>query len=123
MPLGCEETELWIRARRARPGGTLLHVPAAVVEHAVAAERISWRYFCRRCWSEGISKSHVSREVGALDALSAERSYTLRTLPSGVLRGLGDAACGDVAGLQRAAAIVLGLLLTSAGYLRGKSTR
>ena len=27
--LGCEETELWIRARRAYPGGAVLHVPTA----------------------------------------------------------------------------------------------
>ncbi len=105
-PLGCEETELSIRARQAHPGAVVLHVPEAVVEHAVPPERLSWRYFCKRCWAEGLSKALVSREVGSTDALSSEWTYTLRTLPAGVARGLFDAGRGDLAGLQRAGAIV-----------------
>jgi GT2 family glycosyltransferase len=123
LPLGCEETELSIRARRAHPGRIVLHVPEAVVQHRVAAERLSWQYFCRRCWAEGLSKAQVARAVGADDALSSERLYTLRTLPSGVLRGLRDAARGDRTGLDRAGAIVLGLLLTAAGYAWGEVRR
>jgi GT2 family glycosyltransferase len=120
IPLGCEETELAIRARAGLPGGVVLHVPAAGVDHLVSRERLRWRYFCSRCWSEGLSKARIARTAGSSSALSAERSYALRTLPSGVLRGLLDATGGDLGGVLRAGAIVSGLLMTSAGYLRGR---
>ncbi len=111
-PLGCEETELSIRARRASPGGVVLHVPAAGVEHIVSAERVSWSYFCSRCWAEGISKARLTSRVGSKDALQSERGYVLGTLPAGVLRGLSDGLHGDRAGYARAGAIALGLLVT-----------
>lgn len=122
-PLGCEETELSIRARKAYPGGILLHVPAARVEHAVPAERSSWGYFRSRCWAEGLSKALVTEEVGSTDALSSEWTYTLKTLPTGILRGLLDGVRGDLAGLRRSGAIVTGLLVTMAGYARGRLVR
>jgi glycosyltransferase involved in cell wall biosynthesis len=122
-PLGCEETELSIRARRAHPGGVVLHVPTACVEHLVSPERSSWRYFRSRCWAEGLSKALVTEEVGSTDALSSEWTYTLRTLPTGALRGLLDAVRGDLTGLRRSGAILAGLLVTVAGYLRGRLVR
>jgi GT2 family glycosyltransferase len=119
-PLGCEETELSIRARLAYSNGVILHVPGAGVEHLVSGERVRWCYFLARCWAEGLSKALVSREVGSTDALSSEWTYTLRTLPAGVVRGLIDGARGDFTGVLRAGAIVAGLLVTLAGYLRGR---
>jgi glycosyltransferase involved in cell wall biosynthesis len=122
-PLGCEETELSIRAQNAYPGGVLLHVPTAVVEHNVTVERASWRYFRRRCWSEGLSKARVIEAVGSRDGLSSERTYALITLPTGFFRGLHDSLRGDPDGLRRSGAIVLGMLLTVSGYLRGRYAR
>jgi GT2 family glycosyltransferase len=122
-PLGCEETELSIRARRAYPGGLVLHVPSARVEQLVPAERLSWRYFRSRCWAEGLSKALVTDEVGSTDALSSEWTYTLRTLPTGALGGLLDAVRGDLTGLLRSSAIVAGFWITVAGYLRGRLAR
>ena len=119
-PLGCEETELSIRARQAYQGGVVLHVPTARVEHAVPAERLSWRYFRSRCWAEGLSKALVTEEVGFADALSSEWIYTLRTLPTGVASGLSDGVRGDHTGFLRAGAIIGGFLVTAAGYLRGR---
>ena len=122
-PLGCEETELSIRARRAYPGGVVLYVPAARVGHLVPAERMSWDYFRSRCWAEGLSKALVTRKVGAEDALSSEWTYTLKTLPTGALRGLLDAASGDLTGLLRSGAIIVGLMVAVGGYLRGRLVR
>lgn len=119
-PLGCEETELAIRARQAFPGSSLVHAPAAHVEHLVPVERMSWGYFRARCWLEGKSKALMTEEVGSADGLSAEREYTLKILPTGVLRGLRDAIRGDLSGLLRAGAIVAGLAITSGGYLRAR---
>lgn len=119
---GGEDTELGIRALRAFPGGTVLHVPSARVEHRVPVERTRLGYFCRRCWLEGRAKALLSSTVGSTDGLSSERTYTLQTLPTGILRGLRDAVRGDLSGLQRAGGIVAGLAFTVAGYLRGRLT-
>lgn len=119
---GGEDTELGIRALRAFPGGALLHVPDARAEHNVPAARTSFGYFRHRCWLEGRTKALMGATVGSADGLSSERAYTLRTLPTGVLRGLADAARGDLSGLQRAGAIVAGLAFTAAGYLWGRLT-
>jgi glycosyltransferase involved in cell wall biosynthesis len=120
VPLGCEETELSIRARRADPGGVVLHVPSAQVQHLVPPERVSWGYFCSRCWAEGLSKARVADMVGSDSALSSERTYTLRTLPAGLVRGLLDAGCGDLTGLLRSGAIIAGFLTVAVGYLGGR---
>jgi GT2 family glycosyltransferase len=118
-PLGCEETELCIRAAQNMPGGVFMYEPRARVSHAVPAARTTWRYFRSRCYAEGLSKARVSALAGAADGLSSERTYATRTLPRGVVRGLGDARRGDPHGLARASAIVAGLAMTAAGYVAG----
>ena len=118
VPLGCEETEFSIRATRVT-GGRIVQQPSAQVDHQVTADRISIRYFVRRCWAEGISKAFVSRLTGSDAALASERRYTTRTLPAGVATGVRDGLVGDPAGFKRAAAIIAGLAITAAGYLRG----
>jgi glycosyltransferase involved in cell wall biosynthesis len=119
-PLGCEETELSIRARELHRDGVILHVPSARVRHAVPAQRAHWGYFLSRCFAEGISKAKVARRRGADTALASERTYVTRTLPSGVALGLRQTLRGDLGGLGRASAIVIGLALTVAGYARGR---
>jgi GT2 family glycosyltransferase len=122
-PLGCEETELSIRVRAGNEGATILQVPSAAVDHLVTAERVRWAYFRSRCWAEGLSKALVTDSVGHDAGLSSERTYATRTLPVGVLRGLRDALRGDLSGLGRAAAIVAGLAITTAGFVRGTIAR
>jgi cellulose synthase/poly-beta-1,6-N-acetylglucosamine synthase-like glycosyltransferase len=122
-PLGCEETELSIRVRAGNEGATILQVPGAAVDHLVTAERVRWAYFRSRCWAEGLSKALVTDSVGHDAGLASERTYATRTLPAGVLRGLGDALRGDLAGLRRAGAIVAGLGITTAGFVRGTIAR
>ena len=122
-PLGCEETELCIRARRVWPEALFLYDPGARVSHRVPPERGSWRYFRSRCYAEGLSKAMVSALEGARDGLASERSYTFRTLPRGVVRGLADTVLRrDPAGAGRAFAIVAGLAVTTVGYLVGRLT-
>ncbi len=117
-PLGCEETEFSIRAT-ATVGGRIVQQPTAIVDHLVTAERARIRYFVHRCWAEGISKAAVSRLAGKQAALQSERGYATRTLPAGVARALWASVRGDFGALGRAGAIVAGLLITTAGYLRG----
>jgi GT2 family glycosyltransferase len=121
-PVGCEETEFCIRLRRRHASGEILYDPAAGVGHLVTAERATWSYFRRRCFSEGRSKAVVSHLAGAESGLSAERAYTRSTLPRGVARELRGVVT-DPAGLMRAATIVAGLAITAGGYLGGRARR
>jgi glycosyltransferase involved in cell wall biosynthesis len=117
---GCEETELCIRARQHWPQGVFLYQPRAGVFHRVPDNRTHWHYFCSRCYVEGLAKADVARYVGRRDGLASERTYTLRTLPQGVARNSIDALFRhDFTGLLRAGAIVVGLAITTAGYLVG----
>ena len=118
-PLGCEETELCIRLRQQSPGSVLLFDNRAVIWHKVPATRSRFSYFLSRCYAEGLSKAMVTRKVGMRDGLSAERSYSSKTLPAGVARGIAAAVRGDPAGLGRSAAIVAGLGAAGAGYCTG----
>jgi hypothetical protein len=118
-PVGCDETELCIRIRQRWPDHLLLYRPEALVRHRVPPKRSRWAYFRARCYSEGISKALVRRFVGAHDALSSERTYAIRTLPSGVVHGFADTIRGDLGGLLRAGAIVGGLAMTTTGFVRG----
>jgi GT2 family glycosyltransferase len=121
-PVGCEETELCIRLRQRHSSGEILYDPGAGVRHRVSAERATWNYFRRRCFSEGRSKAVVARLVGPQAGLSTERAYTRSTLPRGVGREL-RASVADPAGLLRAASIVAGLAFTTGGYLSGRARR
>ena len=122
-PLGCEETELAIRMRRRLPSSRIVYVPHAAVSHLVPEERGRFQYFLARCHAEGVSKALVTGAAGAGRALASERHYTCGILPRGVLRGLADALRGDLAGLGRTAAIVVGLAVTTSGYVRGSLLR
>jgi GT2 family glycosyltransferase len=119
VPLGCEETDLSIRVRR-DTGGSILHIPRARVVHRVPRTRVTWRYFLSRCWHEGLSKAFVARRTGATRALESELRYATRTLPRGFFAGLGKGLRGDLGGVVRSAAIVAGLIVTTAGYARGR---
>jgi glucosyl-dolichyl phosphate glucuronosyltransferase len=118
-PLGCEETEFCIRLTQHMPSAVLLFDNRAKIWHRVAAERARFAYYRSRCYAEGLSKAMVTRSVGANDGLSSERQYTTKTLPRGVVRGLGDALRGDTAGAGRAGAIIAGLATVTAGYAVG----
>jgi GT2 family glycosyltransferase len=124
QPRGDDETEFCIRVRQRWPQRPLLYEPRARVSHHVPASRANWRYFCSRCWLEGRSKALLSRMVGARDGLATERTYTLRALPKGVMRGISDAILhGDMTGVRRAVAIISGLTITTAGFLTGSMLR
>jgi glycosyltransferase involved in cell wall biosynthesis/GT2 family glycosyltransferase len=123
IPAGCEETDLCIRVSQRWPEAQILYDPAAAVDHVVPAARGTREYFTSRCRGEGRSKAVLAGLVGSESGLEAERTYTSRTLPLGVLRGCGDALRGDLGGLSRAAMIVVGLFTTTVGYLSGGRER
>jgi len=115
-PVGCEETELCIRAGRTRAGAVVLYEPEARVLHAVPPTRTTWGYFVRRCFGEGLSKAVVARLAGRDDALRTERGYVARTVLGGIVRDAAGPLRGDFAGPVRAARMALGLGAAAAGY-------
>ncbi len=112
-----EDTDLCLRAAAGR--GNWLYDPDAYVGHWVPEQRTKFRYFTRRCYHEGQGKAALAALDGAEESTVSERSYTLRVLPRGVLRGLRDAAQGDMWGAARAGAIAVGFAVTSAGFAAG----
>ncbi len=121
LPVGCEETELSIRLAQHDPGVTVVRASSHPVAHLVPRDRQTPRYFVSRCYHEGRSKAVLGRLVGTQQGLASERTYATRTLPLGVLRHLAAVLRGDVFGVARAAAIVVGLGTTAVGYVsRGR---
>ena len=119
IPVGCEETELCIRLSQLHPGAVLWYEPGAVVRHLVTGDRTTWRYFHRRCFSEGRSKAIVARRVGNRAGLASERDYTRHALPAAIRRELAQGGPG----WRRSAVIVAGLAVTGSGYLAGRTRR
>ncbi len=115
---GCEETDVCIRLREARPTARVVYAPASVVVHRVTDDRATVRYVLRRCLAEGRSKAVLSSRVGAADAMSEERSY---------LKRLGAAVGHDLVGgvrrprrLGRAAVLTAGTGAAAVGYVEGR---
>lgn len=120
-PLGCEETELCIRASQRHPGGRFVFEPRAVIHHRVPENRQRFAYFRSRCYAEGLSKALVALSVGSRDGLSAERRYTSVALRRGLARGVREGLSGDTDGFRRAGAIVVGLGYAAAGFAVGQA--
>ena len=64
LPLGCEETELCIRASQHWPGRIFLWQPRAVMHHRVMPQRASWRCFRAVLYVPYSSGRHGSRSKG-----------------------------------------------------------
>ena len=122
-PRGCEETELAIRLTASQPGSAVLYVPAAVVDHNVSRERVTFSYFVRRNWHEGQSKAAVVRLAGANAGLERERRQVLAVLPAAILRDLRKFCKGDASAMLRIAATVTGFVAAAGGYLAASARR
>jgi peptidoglycan/xylan/chitin deacetylase (PgdA/CDA1 family) len=116
-----EDTELCVRMTAcAAPGARWRFVSDAVVLHQVPAERGTWSFFLRRCWSEGTGKHAVSLLAKSrAEVLDEEVRFVVAVLTRGVSRNLIAVLRGDLFGLTRAAAIVLGTAAATAGFVFG----
>lgn len=115
------EPELRLSPTELFPGGVLLHDPAARVRHHVPAARTTLRYFCSRCFAEGVSKRMVARRAGTGPRMAPEVTHPGRTLPGGFVRHLSAGARGDLGGPLRAATIVVGAATTMGGCLLARA--
>jgi glucosyl-dolichyl phosphate glucuronosyltransferase len=118
-----DETYFCIRLTNACPGMKLIYTSKSGVQHRVPANRCTWRYFLRRCYSEGMSKRTLVRLLGT-EQLGTEKIYVRKTLTTGVLRELARAIIRlDPMAVARAVAIFAGLSATVAGYELPRSHR
>jgi glycosyltransferase involved in cell wall biosynthesis len=116
-----DETEICVRMHERFPDGVIIYDPRArVINHRVPAGRTAASYFAKRCLSEGISKSRLSKVVGNAAGLSSERTYVSKTLPLGAARGVLDAVRGRPAAILQSVAIVVGLTITASGFVYGR---
>ena len=115
--LGCEETEICIRALARWPDKRIVYTPDAVVHHHVARFRQTIRYFARRCYGEGVSKV-VVRKLWGSAGTSSEMSYLSRALPRGILHNVRNVLFfRDVAGsISRIGMITTGVGAVGAGF-------
>jgi len=116
-----EDTDLCLRAAAAQPRGTWIYEPAGIAGHRVPLKRATIGFFLRRCINEGSGKAALAALNGARESTSAERHYTQRVLPKGVVRGLRDTVRGDVSGGLRSIVIAAGFSFTAAGFLKGRA--
>jgi hypothetical protein len=120
LPLGCEETELCLRAARAAPGARIALVAGAEIDHRVPAARASASYLLRRCYFEGISKALV-RRLGDRRSLATERGYLRHALPqrlrTSVQRALSGHGVWDAVG--QVGAVLGSVSAATSGYLVG----
>jgi GT2 family glycosyltransferase len=119
-PLGCDDTEYFIRLRQRVPGARVVYEPTAIVHHRVTPARTTWAYLRSRSLAEGLSKARVAQVVGASDATSVESEYVRRVLSAALLRELRRAVRGDSAGWRGSAGVVTSLGAAAAGYVRGR---
>jgi GT2 family glycosyltransferase len=124
QPLGCEETEICIRALSRWPGKRIAYTPDAVVHHHVSLPRQTLNYFTRRCYFEGVSKVVVRRLWGSAGT-SSEMSYLTRALPQAILRNFRNVMLlRDIKGsLSRIGLISAGIGAVGAGFAAGMITQ
>jgi GT2 family glycosyltransferase len=101
------------------PTSQILFEPSAVVHHFVHPNRLTWKYFWRRCFSVNRGKVKAFRQMGAARNLSAERRFARRSLTNGLVKGGRDLIGGDPTGLVRAVVICIGLGLAGLGFAVG----
>jgi len=109
---GGEDADFCLRATQAT-GGVFMFNPSAFIRHHVPPPRLTWGYFARRCYSEGVMKSQIASRLdrGSLDP---ERSFA-RAMPRAVVRSL--LTRGQRA---RAVGILAGVLAVLAGLAAGR---
>ena len=98
---------------------SVVYEPKAVISHFVPAERLTWTYFWRRCYSINRGKVRAFADMGEAGNISAELAFA-RRMANTVGRNLTRGLRGDRDSLAQAGAIVAGLGVAGVGHLQGK---
>lgn len=102
---------------------SVVYTPLAVVHHFVPAERVTWRYFWRRCYFVNREKVRVFSTMGTTGNLTAERQFVIHALTRQASLTLRRLVRGDINALYAFGAMIAGMSLAGAGHLRGQVDR
>jgi GT2 family glycosyltransferase len=98
----------------------VVYTPHAVVHHFVPAERVTWRYFWRRCYFVNREKVRVFSAMETTGNLTAERHFVLDALTRQFRATVRQLLRGDINALWTFGAMIAGISLAGAGHLRGR---
>lgn len=111
LPVGCEETLMGVSLRQQFPHLQIIRDTTFRVAHHIPQTRMTFTYFVRRCFHEGVSKAVLTRISGHQMALSSERDYARRILTSGLWHSRATPL--------RALALIAGFVVTAVGFTSG----
>ena len=115
-----DDLNLCMRLAARYGSDSLYYTPHSVVYHYVSADRVTWRYFWRRCYFVNREKVRVFRRMGAAANLIAERRFVLRALTGQTLRQIHRGLGGDRRAVKALAAMLAGIAMAAAGHIRGR---
>ncbi|WP_432564141.1 glycosyltransferase family 2 protein [Kineococcus sp. SYSU DK003] len=115
-----DDMDLSHRLAAAHGAGAVLYEPEARVHHFVPAERLTWRYFRRRCYGVNREKVRALRDLGEAGNLTAELQFAAAAVRTSV-GAVGAAVRGRPVELLRAGALLAGLGLAGLGHLHGRA--
>lgn len=114
-----DDLNLCLRLTERYGAEAVYYTPDAVVHHYVPAERVTWRYFWRRCYFVNREKVGVLRQVGSASNLTAEREFVRRALTRQISADLRRAGAGEPGAARSLGAMVAGIVCAGAGNIRG----
>ena len=115
-----DDMDMCHRLARAFPGQPVLYEPEAVVHHNVTPDRLTWRYFWRRCFFVNRGKVQAFRQMGDAANLNAEITFVVRSAKTVSMEALRRARKGDPDGIARLVAFAAGVALAGAGNISGR---
>jgi glucosyl-dolichyl phosphate glucuronosyltransferase len=101
--------------------GGVYYAPRAVVHHYVSADRVTWRYFYRRCFFVNREKVRAFEDMGSAANLAAERDFVWRALRVRMAADVRQGFKGDPDAFRSAAARCVGIALAGLGHLVGRA--
>ena len=118
-----DDLDLCMRLAHRFGADSLYYEPRAVVHHYVPAERLSWRYFYRRCYFVNRRKAQTLRDIGPAANLAAELEFVWRTITRCCLKDLRRGISGEPGAFRSLGATLIGIALAGLGHLRGRLAR
>jgi glycosyltransferase involved in cell wall biosynthesis len=115
-----DDMDICHRLANAFPKSYIAYNPGAVVHHFVSKERVTWRYFWRRCFHVNKQKVRAFLEMGEAANLASERDFVTKILTRQVVSHLRELFAGDYYAAVRLGVSLTGVALAGLGNLAGR---